>query len=101
MHLESIINQQFWLFYAVLAARYIVIAGIAFVVFYVLVPHKFTKRKIQALSPKRKEYLREVGYSFLTFVIFALIGVVLSSDGLQPYTKIYNNVSDYGWVYFG
>ncbi|QHL88606.1 sterol desaturase [Nibribacter ruber] len=99
--LEAAAEKQFWFFYAVLAARYVVIAGLAFWVFYVLVPQKFARRKIQELFPKRKDYVREVGYSFCTFVIFALIGVVLSSDQVKPYTQIYSHVSEYGWGYFG
>jgi len=92
-------SNQFWLLYAVLAARYVVIAGLAFILFYVLFSSRFSKRKIQALFPKRKDYVREVGYSFLTFFTFALVGVVLSSPAVLPHTRIYHNISDYGWGY--
>jgi lathosterol oxidase len=91
---------QFWLFYAVLAARYLLIAGVAFLVFYVFLPQKYARRKIQALFPKRKDYAREVGYSFFTFLVFALYGVVLSSEVVLPHTQIYTQVSTYGWAYF-
>ncbi|AKQ44443.1 sterol desaturase [Rufibacter radiotolerans] len=93
-------NTQFWLFYIVLAVRYVVIAGLAFLVFYVFWPEKFAGRKIQALFPKQKDYAREVGYSFFTFVVFALYGILLSSDLVRPYTEIYTQISAYGWGYF-
>ncbi|WP_242921077.1 sterol desaturase family protein [Pontibacter liquoris] len=92
-------KEQFGVFYAVLAARYLLIAGVAFVVFYKLYTSRFAGRKIQALFPKRKDYVREVGYSFFTFLVFALIGVVLASPAVKPYTRIYDTISDYGWGY--
>ena len=93
-------SAQFWIFYALLAARYLVIAGLAFLVFYIFLPSKFARRKIQALFPKQKDYLREVGYSFFTFFVFAAIGVILSFSAIRPYTQIYSDFSAYGWGYF-
>ncbi|MCC9137149.1 sterol desaturase family protein [Pontibacter silvestris] len=93
-------NSQFWLFYALLSARYIFIAGIAFLVFYIFLPSKFSKVKIQALFPKQNDYVREVVYSFITFFIFAAIAIILSTPAIRPYTKIYSDISDYGWGYF-
>jgi Delta7-sterol 5-desaturase len=93
-------NAQFWLFYLVLAARYVAIAGLAFLVFYIFWPEKFAGRKIQAPFPMQKDYAREVGYSFFTFVVFALYGIVLSSSLVRPYTQIYTEISTYGWGYF-
>ncbi|WP_192823132.1 sterol desaturase family protein [Rufibacter sp. LB8] len=92
---------QFWLFYAVLAIRYLVIAGGAFLLVYVCLHKKLARRKIQPLLPKQKDYLREVGHSLFTFLVFAFYGVVLSSEAVQPYTQIYTEVSKYGWAYFG
>ncbi|GAA4434361.1 sterol desaturase family protein [Pontibacter saemangeumensis] len=92
-------NSQFWGFYALLAVRYMVIAGLAFLVFYMLFASRFSGRKIQVLFPKRKDYVREVGYSFLTFFTFALVGVVLASPAVLPHTRIYHRIADYGWGY--
>jgi hypothetical protein len=41
---------QFWLLYAVQAARYLFIAGLPFLVFYVFLPHKFARRKYRPCS---------------------------------------------------
>ncbi|WP_347157303.1 sterol desaturase family protein [Pontibacter chitinilyticus] len=92
-------KEQFLLFYSLLAARYVIIAGVAFVVFYKLFTSRFARFKIQALFPTRRDYVREVGYSFFTFFVFALIGVLLASPATRPYTRIYSNISDYGWGY--
>jgi Delta7-sterol 5-desaturase len=93
-------NNTYWYFYVLLAARYFIIAGLAFLIFYRLFPARFEKLKIQRLSPKRQDYLREVGYSLLTFFIFSAVGVLLISPGVRPYTQLYTDISDYGWGYF-
>lgn len=93
-------SNQFWIFYTLLAARYVMIAGVAFLLFYVFFSSRFSRLKIQPLLPKRNDYVREVGYSFLTFFIFAFVGVVVSSDAVLPHTQIYTSISDYGWAYF-
>lgn len=86
--------------YGLLTLRYAVIAGLAFLLFYVLFPQKFKRFKIQPLFPKPKDYYREIGYSLLTFVIFALIAWVVYFSPVRPYTRIYTNISDLGWGYF-
>ncbi|MFD2513031.1 sterol desaturase family protein [Pontibacter locisalis] len=93
-------EKLFWGFYLLLALRYVLIAGLAFLIFYVLMPKRLLARKVQALFPKQKDYVREVGYSFFTFLVFALVGVVISSKAVLPYTQIYSSISDYGWDYF-
>ncbi|GAB3823381.1 sterol desaturase family protein [Pontibacter rugosus] len=93
------VSQFGWL-YLLLALRYVVIAGLAFLLFYILMPKKFSQRKIQALLPKQQDYVREVGYSFFTFFVFALIGVLLASSAVLPHTQIYTEVSAFGWPYF-
>ena len=91
---------QFWFFYAVLAARYVFMAGVAFLVFYILFPRQFASRKIQPAAPRRHDYGREVGFSFFTFVVFAGYGILLSSDAVRPYTHIYTDLSAHSWGYF-
>lgn len=93
-------SKTFLLLYVVLALRYLIIAGIAFLLFYTFFPQKFNRFRIQKLFPKKQDYYREVGYSFLTFATFALIGVILSSKWVKPYTQIYDHIQDYGWGYF-
>lgn len=92
-------SKTFILFYVVLALRYILIAGLAFLVFYILYKGKFSALRIQKHFPKKRDYYREIGYSFLTFVIFALIGIILLHPAIRPHTRIYTNIADYGWFY--
>lgn len=92
-------SNQFWLFYMLSAARYVIIAGVAFLLFYVFFTSRFARFKIQKLFPKQQDYVREVGYSFLTFFVFALVGIVMASDIVLPHTQIYTDISEFGWAY--
>lgn len=94
-------KEDFFLFYILLALRYLFISGLAFLIFYILYRQKFSRFRIQKIFPKKQDYYREIGYSFLTFFIFALIGVILFQPAVRPHTQIYTDISAYGWVYFG
>ncbi|MGE0622123.1 MAG: sterol desaturase family protein [Pseudomonadales bacterium] len=92
---------QAWLaIFAILSARYLVIAGAAAVIWYGWRRRHAFSRKIQQRWPRFADYRREVGYSFLTFTIFAAIATLVLAGPLRPYTQIYSNVADHGWGYF-
>jgi Delta7-sterol 5-desaturase len=93
---------HFFLFYYVATAlRYLFIAGPAFLIFYIFYRSRFAQFRIQKLFPKKQDYYRELIFSFLTFVIFSLIGVIVTHPAVLPHTKIYTNIPEYGWGYFG
>lgn len=79
--------------------RYVLLAGTAFFVFYIILKNKTTRIKIQSKFPKLSDYQREIFYSVLTFMIFSLVGVAIYHPIVLPYTQIYFKVSDYGWPY--
>lgn len=84
-----------------IGGRYFMFAAIAFAVFYVLFRRKFFYRKIQSRFPKNSDYLREIGYSFVTIAIFSLVSVLLfMHPKVAPHTTRYSKISDYGWVYY-
>jgi sterol desaturase/sphingolipid hydroxylase (fatty acid hydroxylase superfamily) len=84
-----------------LSIRYFVIAGLAFLVFYVFRPD-YTKlyKKIQQRFAKVSDYRREIAYSMSTFVIFASIGFLIRLSPLAEHIKIYKDISEHGWLYF-
>ena len=86
---------------AVLALRYGLIAGGAFLVWYRLRRDRIFERKIQQRMPRSADYRRELGYSFLTFGVFSSVGVLIFATPLHGYTQTYYEVADYGWAYFG
>lgn len=82
------------------ADKYFLVAGPAFVIFYVLVRKKLSFKKIQSRFPGRSDYLREIGFSVLSIIIFSIPPLLmLYSDSIRPVTTFYEDISKYGWVY--
>jgi sterol desaturase/sphingolipid hydroxylase (fatty acid hydroxylase superfamily) len=98
--METLKLEQWPVYFTVFMLRYLIIAGIAFLIFYVWYKHRFLLRRIQQKFPTRKDYIREVSYSVITTAIFATIAILLASDWIGPYTKIYKHISDKGIPYF-
>lgn len=86
--------------YLVQMVRYVVIAGAAFLIFYVLFKRKFLYKRIQSKFPERKKILAEIFYSLITFIVFALFAVLINDLSKRGYTFIYWDIGDYGWMYF-
>jgi sterol desaturase/sphingolipid hydroxylase (fatty acid hydroxylase superfamily) len=84
-----------------IGSRYFMVAGIAFLLFYVLLRKLIADRKIQQKFPRAKDYLREIGYSILTICIFTLVPFFLiKNEQARVYTTFYTDIEAYGWVYF-
>ena len=72
-----------------------------FLTFWVLFKNKLKNRRIQETQRSTTEILKhEIKYSISTLIIFTLIDVGLYKAQINGFTKIYENVNDYGWVYF-
>lgn len=92
------LGQALYVFFLSLI-RYLVIAGIAFLVFYIFTRRKPLLQKIQAKFPKGSDYRREVLYSIFTFVVFASTPFILNHPAVQPHTTIYNTFATHSTVY--
>ncbi len=93
-------DKNFWVIFLVIILRYVVLAAVAFVIFYVTLRNKTRFKKIQTAFPTRRDYLREVLYSFLTAAIFAAIGFIVFATPLSDYTLAYWDIEKYGVPYF-
>ena len=82
-----------------LLGRYLLYAGLAFLIFYRLFHRRMQGRKIQPRFPGRKDFRREVLFSLTTILIFTLFGYSIFSSWLRPHTRIYLDVDDFGWPY--
>jgi len=83
------------------ARNYFVIAGIAFIIFYVLLKKKIFFKKIQLRFVRRKDYIREIVFSIVSIMIFTLPPVImLKIDSIREHTTYYSDISTYGWFYF-
>ncbi len=84
-----------------IGVRYILIAGATFIFFYILFKRKLFYKKIQNTFPKNSDYLREFTYSIITIMIFGIVIVtIMGNPNIRPYTKIYENIEERGWLYY-
>lgn len=84
-----------------ISTRYVLVAGIPFVIFYVIFRKQEILKKIQHDFPQRKDYAREIFYSVSSMVIFTFVVWVVLFSPLTNYTLIYRDFSDYPrWYYF-
>jgi len=91
---------HFLILFLVVLLRYLIIACIAFLIFYILKKQTWAYRKIQSRFPGVSDYVREIVYSFLTAIIFALIGYGLFMTPIRNYTQVYTRIDDFSMVYF-
>ena len=87
---------------AILGAHLLLIvvpAGVAFLALWVWKGNPFRRRKIQPGFAPSHAIRREVFYSLLTALIFALNGVFIYVSMARGWTLIYTHVADYGWLY--
>ena len=84
-----------------IATRYYLLGGLVFLLFYVVLKNKIVHKKIQSQFPKNADYLREIGYSTLTMLMFAFIPILfIYNPAVKPHTTLFQNITDYGWVYY-
>jgi len=82
------------------ADKYFLIAGPAFLIFYVFLRRKINYKKIQKSFPRKKDYWREIFFSVLSIIIFSVPPLVmLYSNSIRPYTTFYEDISEFGWAY--
>lgn len=86
---------QYLLPIAINIARYFLLAGIPFLIFYLLFPDKFSKNKIQTRFAKRKDFMREIFHSMQTTFILAGVSLLIIHSPLRNYTLIYESISTY------
>jgi sterol desaturase/sphingolipid hydroxylase (fatty acid hydroxylase superfamily) len=80
--------------------RYFFIAGIAYFVFYYLYKSSWASKKIQAKYPDTEQVWREIRNSLLSIFIFALVGILIFTLNKLGLTRIYLEISKFGWIYF-
>lgn len=96
-------ESDFGIFLVILSSHllhYFTLAGLAFWLGYVLLKNRISSRKIQRKFPENKDYQRDVLFSVVTYLISALVGVLLYSHAIRPHTLIYYAISEYGWAYY-
>lgn len=83
-----------------MAARYLLFSGFAFLVFYYYKPNGFKNRRIQKRPLKRSQIKHEIRWSLLSILAFACLAVVTGLLHANNMTNLYYSIDQYGWVYF-
>jgi sterol desaturase/sphingolipid hydroxylase (fatty acid hydroxylase superfamily) len=86
--------------YGAITGRYILFAGVLYVIFYVWKRRDWFRFKIQQKFPKDKDIWREVGYSLLSMAIFAVVGVGIHLLTKAGYTQVYKDFGAHSVGYF-
>lgn len=86
--------------YGMLTLRYMVFAGVLYLLFYVWKRRDWFKFKIQQKFPKDTDVWREIGYSLLSMSIFAAVGLSIHLLQRAGYTQIYRDFSEHSIAYF-
>lgn len=73
-------------------SNYLLFAVIGFVLFYVILKKKWAHKKIQKRIPKNQDYYREIGYSLVTLIIFALVGYTIVNTSVSQHTQLYFDI---------
>lgn len=87
--------QSISLAFLVTLGRYFIIAGIFFLVFYLLFPKSLLPNKIQSRLAGRTDFLREMLHSSISSIMLAITSIIALSGWLRPYTFIYTDLNAY------
>ena len=93
--------EQYVFYVENIGSRYLLVAGLFFLLFYILRIQKTRYKKIQPRTPRQSDYIREIGYSLITIGIFALVPLaIVHVPVIRQYTTLYTDIAQYGWAYF-
>jgi lathosterol oxidase len=85
----------------IITLRYFLIAGVAYLIWYKLKRNKLAYKKIQQHFPERKDYQREIFYSLITIIIFAVVPAAMLLTPFRQYTQYYEHINEHsmGWFW--
>lgn len=81
--------------FAVIVGRYLLIAGAFHGIFYVWFPKRWQQRKINAKAYKPDQFKKEVKWSMITALLFALAGAIMLVLWQKGFTKVYLDAAEY------
>ena len=85
----------------IIGSRYLIIASIAFIIFYILLRRSIIAKKIQQRFPKLGDYAREIFFSVLSIFILAFVpSLVLGNPDLAKHTRFYTDINLHSKLYF-
>ncbi|KYC43802.1 C-5 sterol desaturase [Scytonema hofmannii PCC 7110] len=98
-------NYSFWfywfVFFGVIFARYFLIAGGAYLLFYSILGKSLAKRSLRFKPPLSRSIWNDIKLSILSAVIFALCAAFIISEYDLGVTLLYTDLREYGLWYLG
>jgi sterol desaturase/sphingolipid hydroxylase (fatty acid hydroxylase superfamily) len=82
-------------FFIIVIGRYLLIAGLFYGIFYIWFPAYWQQRKINSKAYKKGQFKKEVLWSTLTALLFAVTGTVALLLWQQGCTKVYVDTGQY------
>lgn len=80
--------------------RYAVVAGVAWLLAYVLFRKRWWRRKIIQKIPTSSDVRREMKWSVLTAIIYGFVGVTTILAGKAWGWQVYRKIDSHGWGWF-
>lgn len=85
----------------IIGSRYMILATLAFLLFYIILRRSIAGKKIQQRFPHLADYAREIGFSILTIFIMAFIpSLVLGNKDLARHTQFYTDIHQHSLLWF-
>jgi lathosterol oxidase len=84
--------------FLIVTARFFLVAGIFHLVFYVWQKEKWQPFKI-GKPADRGQFRKEMGFSFLSSIIFSLVITISLLLWQKGYTLVYLDIDQYGWAW--
>lgn len=81
--------------YLVIVGRYFLIAGIFHLVFYKFGKHKWAGRRLSKNAVNSTQFYKEVKWSLITALLFAVAGAITTVLWQKGFTKLYTKVDAY------
>jgi len=93
---------RWFIAFGLLTARYLLFAGLAYLIFYVVKRREWLFMKIQQKYPENKQMLTEIKYSFLTFLVFSSVVVAIRFVTINHIleTKVYKSFGEHSVLYY-
>ena len=93
-------GSSFFVILLIIFLRYVIIASVAFSIFYYVKKNAWSFKKIQKKFPVVSDYQREFLYSTSTAIIFAGLGYLFFLGPLAKYTLAYHDIHAHSLSYF-
>lgn len=81
--------------FSITLVRYLIMAGIPFLLFYIVLSSSTAKFKIQQRQAARKDFFREIMHSSVSSFIFAIITSIILFTPLRSHTLLYTSITDF------